>query len=359
MRFINIVDTASSLNFGVWNAAVINAGVLKEKGVKTELWYSGEKQVTSEDVIPVNFSDPGYKTLESLILTRQLNPDNDLIITSGVWRFPTKWGAFLKAKGFQWIFVPQGMLEPWPLRQKWLKKKIYFSLVEKRQAINATVIRAVSKPEEINLKRLFPNNRIEYIPNGVQVTSKNINHRLKRRNVTGYLFLSRLHHKKNIIALAQAWVSSKLNNNPLFQLIIAGPDQGELIKLQQTLSMSGNMSYVGLVKGATKEALFDNATFYVLPSFSEGLPSALLEAMASGIIPIITEGCNFPDVFEHKIGVKITTEKSSIQYALENTSLWDSDTILEKSRQCRELIQSEYSLEAVTNKQIRIYQESN
>ena len=355
MRFINIVDSASTFNFGVWNAAVINAGLLKDAGIKTELWYMGVDKVALPDVDAINITDPGYKALEILISTRQLHADQDIIITSGVWRYPTRWGAFLKAKGFQWIFVPQGMLEPWPLKQKWLQKKIYFNILEKHLARKATLIRAVSKPEVKNLKRFFPRNRIEFIPNGVQAANKNIKGTDILPKVTGYLFLSRLHHKKNVVALAKAWVSSKLNNDPLFQLTIAGPDQGELAKLQPIISSSGNLRYVGVVKGAAKDSLFNESTFYILPSFSEGLPSALLEAMARGIIPIITEGCNFPDVFEHDLGIRITTEKLSIQLGLEDSSAWDYGTIAEKSRQCRNLIQSQYSLEAVTRRQLQAY----
>jgi glycosyltransferase involved in cell wall biosynthesis len=354
VRFINLVDSVSKLNFGVWNAAVINANSLKNFGVETELWYPGEDPDSIADVTTIKIADTGYKTLDKLVAERRLEPDQDVIITSGMWRYPTKWGSYLNARGFQWILVPQGMLEPWPLRQKRIQKKLYFNLVEKYLARKANVIRAVSKPEAKNLAMIFPKSRIEYIPNGVK-TDQVKDTKTPLTVLKRYLFLSRLHHKKNIISLAHAWITSDLNNNPLVELTIAGPDQGELAKLQTIISSSENIKYAGIVSGSAKDNLFADATFFILPSFSEGLPSSLLEAMSQGAIPIITEGCNCPDVFELELGVKITTEISSIRQALEDTAQWLPETINARAAKCRNLIVSEYSIEAVTKKQVEVY----
>lgn len=354
MRFINIVDSVSNLNFGVWNAAIINAVTLKDFGVETELWYLGEEPASPLMIPTVRIADSSYRTLDSLILERKLNQKKDLIVTSGIWRYPSKWGAYLSAKGFQWILVPQGMLEPWPLTQKWLQKKIYFNLVEKNLASKANIIRAVSKPEAKNLSRIFPHSRIEFIPNGVEIRDT-IEKKAPGKKLMTYLFLSRLHHKKNVISLVEAWISSSLNNNPDAELIIAGPDQGELVKVQATISGSQNARYVGVVHGSSKERLFEDATFYVLPSFSEGMPSSLLEAMSYGVIPIITEGCNLPDVGDLGIGKVVTTDVSSIRQALHDTAQWQQNMINEHSDKCKNLISKEYSIDAVTRKQISVY----
>lgn len=77
--------------------------------------------------------------------------------------------------------------------------------------------------------------------------------------------------------------------------------------------------------------------------------------MEQGLIPFITEECNFPDVFEKDLGVLITTDKMNIKQALESTSTWDSYIIRDKSARSRELILEQYSLKAITQKQISVY----
>lgn len=354
-RIINLIDSVDAINIGIWSSVIVNSSLLPTASVRSELYFP-EARFEDKTVNAIQLSETSIKKLHEVIRNENLNADTDLIITHGLWHYPSRWGYNLKKMGFKWIYVPHGMLEPWPLQQKWLKKKVYFNLIERRLAKHADLIRAVSKPEAKNLARLFPGKRIEFIPNGVKV-DKNLPpiDISSRQDCTRYLFLSRLHHKKNILALCEAWVASSLNNKPDFEFIIAGPDQGELEKLQTIIASSGNIKYLGGVFGPEKEALFQRCIFYILPSFSEGLPSALLEAMANGLIPIITEGCNFPDVFENDLGVKVTTDKNSIKEALEQSSSWTNDTIQDKSQRGRALIVDQYSLEAVTEKQMEIY----
>jgi glycosyltransferase involved in cell wall biosynthesis len=354
-RIINIVDSVSELNYGIWNAAIVNSGLLKRHNISVELWHPDPLLSSIENATSVRLSGTSLGNLKQLIKERRLNPKEDTIITHGVWHYTSKWGSYLRSKGFNWVIVPQGMLEPWPLQQKWLKKKLYFNLVERRLITRADIIRAVSKSEAVNLSKMFPLNRIEFIPNGVKVHSYNENRTVEARKITKYLFLSRLHHKKNILALTHAWIESKLNNDPGFRLLIAGPDQGELEKILPVIAATTNIEYVGPVFGSDKEALFSESTFYVLPSFSEGLPSSLLEAMASGLIPIISEGCNLPEVFDRQLGVIISTNKTNIKEKLEYTSEWTLDRIREKADLCKAFIRSEYSIEAITKKQIELY----
>ncbi|MHA4843859.1 glycosyltransferase [Flavitalea antarctica] len=356
MRLINIVDSVSDLNFGVWNAAIINAGLLKLHGIKSELWHPGSHNGHSRDenVTFIQIIDGSLNSLRNLIAERALTPAEDIIVTSGVWQYPTKWGAALKKMGFRWIFVPQGMLEPWPLRHKWLKKKIYFHFVEKWLIQKADMIRAVSAPEQENLQKIFPRSRVIFIPNGV-LTGRQTNKEFLPSGVVRFLFLSRLHSKKNVFGLVKAWIISKLNNNPGFQLLIAGPDQGELQKIQPYINQSNNISYVGTVSGKAKKDIFDLCDFYILPSFSEGLPSSMLEAMATGLIPIISSGCNFPDLKIHNIGLEVTTDVDDIRRGIEDAACWNAARISDSSRKAKKLIEEKYSIGAVTSMQIDLF----
>ncbi|RYY15234.1 MAG: hypothetical protein EOO04_28930, partial [Chitinophagaceae bacterium] len=157
------------MNYGIWHAAVVNASALAALNYTVELWFPTEMPAITNAVTAVRLPGTDHSVLTKLIEERNLDPRKDIIITHGVWNYPTRWGHRLKQLGYRWIYVPQGMLEPWPLQQKWLKKKIYFTLVEQRLAKTADLIRAVAKPEMNNLRRFFPSSDIRFIPNGVKV----------------------------------------------------------------------------------------------------------------------------------------------------------------------------------------------
>jgi glycosyltransferase involved in cell wall biosynthesis len=220
-------------------------------------------------------------------------------------------------------------------------------------AKKADLIKAVSRPESISLQAFFSPAKISFIPNGVTVGQDP--DLQSKQPIRRYLFLSRLHAKKNVVALAAAWTRSTLNNDKTCELLIAGPDQGELEKLSPYLRQSTNVKYIGSVYDDQKSELLRQCSFYILPSFSEGLPTALLEAMGYGLIPIITENCNLPEVFSNALGIKITTEEDDIKKELEQTTLWDTQKISSTGMRAKQFVANNYSLEAITNVQVSIF----
>jgi glycosyltransferase involved in cell wall biosynthesis len=354
MRVINIVDSVDKVNYGIWHAAIVNADILARHGIETELWYPDSTFKSPENVKAIGLPILTINELKNKITDRKLDPSKDIIVTHGSWRYPTRWGAWLKEKGFHWVYVPQGMLEPWSMKQKLLKKKIYYNLFEKRLVLKADFIRAVSFPESGNLKRLMPNTQVKFIPNGVQV--EEITPKASGEDkICRYLFLSRLHNKKNVVAIANAWLQSRLNNNPKYEFLIAGPDQGELEKLEPLIIQSQNIKYIGSVYGEQKMNVMTSCTFYILPSFSEGLPSSLLEAMSVGLLPIVSEGCNFPEVFTQQLGIKVGTTIESIKNVLEETLSWNEQQIHATALKVAQYIKDHYSIESISAIQIDLF----
>jgi len=78
-----------------------------------------------------------------------------------------------------------------------------------------------------------------------------------------------------------------------------GPEEARLKRYAQALGIASRVSFVGGVFGPEKVNLFAQADVFILPSYSEGLPYALLEAMAAGIPVIATPVGAIPDVVAH------------------------------------------------------------
>lgn len=101
------------------------------------------------------------------------------------------------------------------------------------------------------------------------------------------IFLSRVEAYKGIFELLEAFVILK-GKYPDFELIIAGNGDEHQNLLNQVKEHDiKDVKFVGYVKDAEKYRLLSSGDIFVFPSYSEGMPNAVLEAMAIGL-PIIT-----------------------------------------------------------------------
>ena len=343
---IHVVNDLTLINFGIWNAALFGSSYLNEKyKVKTCIIVCQRKESQSSVSVPVIFAEGSSATqIISKLNELKFNLSESILVTHGCWQRPTRLGYQLRKKGGKWIYSPHGMLEPWSLRNHWLKKTIYFHLIEKKYFAKADGVRAVSKTEGINLKHLLKR-EINVIENGVVVPILNS----KSNGTLQFLFMARLHFKKGLVPLVMAW--HKVMRGVSAKLVVAGPDEGELEKIQPLLS--GSIEYVGPVYGEDKKRILEQSHYYLLPSLSEGFPTSVVEAMSYGLIPIISEGCNFPEVFENKLGYRAEPNEESLVRILNEIKEKAFDYKL--SQRNRDFIEENYSEAAIANKLHSMY----
>lgn len=351
-NIINVVSNVSKVNMGVWKAALVGSATLLQNGVSSFLCVCDNSPADTEALSPPGISTVFLSTgkicsenLIKWISQKSLSPENSIVITHGSWLMPTKLGRLLSDRGYCWIYVPQGMLEPWSMNQSRLKKKLYLLLFEKPLVKKADVIRAVSKSEKSNLRSLL-NRDSDLIENGVAVppyARKPDTHPLQ------YVFMARLHFKKGIVPLVKQWNIVMTNINA--KLIIAGTDEGELQKIKPYLK--GNIEYIGPVYGVEKTTLLRNSHYYFLPSYSEGFPSSVLEAMSYGMIPLISGGCNFSEVFESDLGYKVEPDDESIHQRL--ILLKNKEFDHDKSMKNHAFVEKYYSESAIGKKLFSLY----
>lgn len=99
------------------------------------------------------------------------------------------------------------------------------------------------------------------------------------------LFLARMEKEKGIFELIDSF---KLLNQkiPNLELVLAGKGTS-YNDVVNYVGSNKNIKFVGHIEGEAKAILFAQSDIYCLPSYSEGLPVSVLEAMAFGL-PIIT-----------------------------------------------------------------------
>ena len=107
------------------------------------------------------------------------------------------------------------------------------------------------------------------------------------------LYLGRIHPKKGLVGLVRAWKRVQMTaEGQGWCLVVAGWDQcghaSQLSALVHELSLDRSVRLVGPQFDRNKDATFHAVDAFILPSFSEGLPVAVLEAWSHGLPVLMT-----------------------------------------------------------------------
>jgi poly(glycerol-phosphate) alpha-glucosyltransferase len=134
------------------------------------------------------------------------------------------------------------------------------------------------------------------------------------------LFISRLHPKKGLENLLQAW-ANLAQGNQKWCLVIAGWGDKEyaqsLNNLVADLQIDRSVIFTGPLFESEKHKAFSHADAFILPSLSEGLPMAILEAWSYKVPVLITPACNLPEGYQAQAAIKIEPNPSAIEAGLQ------------------------------------------
>ncbi len=154
----------------------------------------------------------------------------------------------------------------------------------------AAVVTAISREHQRLAHKTLPSIRIPVIPNGVDMDAffPSASH----TEPVNVLCVGRLIERKGQHHLLRAFARLRQSNetSPM-QLTLVGTGDAEdfLKQLAIQLDIANHVSFAGAVPRERMPELYRQADIFVLPSQSEGMSMALLEAMASGLPVIVTD----------------------------------------------------------------------
>lgn len=292
--------------------------------------------------------------------------DLDLMHLHGLWNFTSLVALKWKKRFARPLVVsPHGMLDPWALAHSGWKKKIALSLFQREVLQSAMCLHALNLMEAEAIRSLGFGVPIAIIPNGApEFIGSNAANALSspqadRRRIL--LYLGRLHKKKGIRELIEAWAILK-KTHPMvaanWAIQIAGWSEGGyehvLKDAIQQHRLENEVKLVGPVFGSSKDAVLRNASAFVLPSFSEGLPMSILEAWSYELPVFMTHECNLPESFLNGAAIEITTNPSQMASALAN-NLMKEDLLKNAGRIGKIITQERYSWDSVSDQYRALY----
>jgi poly(glycerol-phosphate) alpha-glucosyltransferase len=238
------------------------------------------------------------------------------------------------------------MLEPWVLSRSRVKKWLVHRLFEDRNFARAKLWRALTTKEADQIRVAGIKAQIIVLPNGLDLAMFPYGERTPSEKKT-LLFLGRLHPKKGLSLLIHAWASLITHSGSRgWRLLIVGPDENgherEIRSLITKLGVERSVSVEGPVEGSRKQLIYRTSHAFVLTSYSEGLPMAVLEALASGLPVLISEACNLPEVVNCGAGWLCGQDLTSVCKGLDGLMSSDDEELHERGLCGRKLVESKY-----------------
>ena len=314
-------------------------------------WCAGEDLLPADELrrrgVAVELIGPCFKTLawhrHIAPTIRQQVTSSDVVHVHGVWEEIQHQAAkACRRAAIPYVMLPQGMLDPWSLAQRRMKKAVYL-FCRLRRDLNGAAAMHFTTDIECDLVaplRLAP--RIIIEPLGVDLAEfENLPPRgtfrgrfpqLGQRRIL--LFLSRLHYKKGLDLLLTAFARVR---TPDIVLVLAGPVEAAYrAQLEQIIAAQGledAVVFTGMLHGAERIAALAEAELFVLPSHQENFGIAVVEALAAGTPVLISNQVNiWRSVVEAGVGAAVAT---NVDVLAQELARWLRDPALRAAAAAR------------------------
>ena len=257
------------------------------------------------------------------------------------------------------VVAPRGMLEPWALNHRKLKKKLAWVLYQERDLEKATAFHATAQSEADSIRRLGFNQPIAVIPNGVhlpQITTDQLKNSGSNTEKKTVLFLSRINPKKGLPMLLDAWGRLAPAD---WRLVIAGnDDSNHLPVIERKINEQGlgeRVVIAGPLFGEAKQAAYRNADLFVLPSYSENFGIVVAEALGFGLPVLTTTGCPWQELQTHKCGWWVEPTPAGIETALNEALRKTNEELSSMGRRGRRLVEKNYQWSGIAERMLEFY----
>lgn len=263
--------------------------------------------------------------------------------------------------------TPHSAMDPWALSQSKAKKWVADNLLGYRAVLKqAAFFHALTAVEAEHVAAFVPGAKTHIVPNGVFLEEFSPlpepgAFRAKVPALEGkpfILFLSRLHYKKGLDYLADAF-KIVAAQHPTVMLAVVGPDGGALADFNTRIAAANLQSRVhvhGPVYGKDKFAAYIDAACFCLPSRMEGFSIAITEALACGNPVVISKGCNFPEVADVDAGYVVDLSAQNVADACLKV-LSDPAHAAAQGKRGREMVIDRFTWPSISARLVNYYQQ--
>ena len=323
MRVLHVIPSVSRQSGGPSQAILPMCRALRDKGVDVLLAttdsgvddLSALECITSYEGLPVIFFPKQlgesfkYSRPFSLWLDKTV-ASYDLLHIHAVFNHACIAAARAsRANHVPYIVRPLGTLDPWSMKQKSLRKKVFWQVGIKRMLTDAAAIHYTARNEQLVVEESLRLNHGVVVPLGVDLKaidapksdSNSFEQSAALPEHPYVLVLSRLLPTKGLDLLLDAFLSlTERREFQSWRLVLAGEGPADYVaslKQQAAGPRGKSVVFPGWLDGEKKEAALMNASLLALPSYHENFGLCVMESLACGIPVLISPHVNLaPDI---------------------------------------------------------------
>jgi len=254
-----------------------------------------------------------------------------------------------------YVVSTHGMLRPWALAYKPLKKRVARWLYQDHLLNNASCIMAASEIELDGLRQAGFKNSIAVVPIGIDSSIPE----LPRTIPTSpriVLCLSRIHPKKGLIHAIEAWNALRPKG---WRLNIVGPSECKhreaLEGIVNTYGLQNEITFFDPVYGVSKYQLFYDADFFLLPTYGENFGVVVAEALACKLPVLTTVGTPWKELIARRCGWFIDIGTAPLIEALEQVFKTEIAELKRMGERGHQWVVQEFQWQKISRQSIAVY----
>ncbi|MGV3552654.1 glycosyltransferase [Rhizobium sp.] len=368
------LPTISPLGGGVAEAARLHVKALAAAGfdeisvhtLDSRMDKVDPKQWAAATLYQHSVIGPMSYSLAPSMVSSLMKAKPDVVHVHGVWQFHcAAVHAWSMMTGKPYVVSPHGMLEPWIRARSPGLKKAVSALYQNRFLRKAGGFHLLTEKEGSDVAEFLSGQPAPIIPNFAEPFIDDGQKpgwwKPEHEGRAIYLFLGRLHEKKGVMELMDAWARLSAEDTGFRDgsaLVFCGWNdgiEGFEAKVTELNSRFGNVLFAGPQYGPDKNRSMGAAKFFLLPSKSEGLPMAILEAWAAGVPAIMSPECNLDIGFARGAAFRTGFTAETIYPSLKAAHAVSDGDWREASAKAKALVAEKYSEASVRDGLLSLY----
>lgn len=308
------------------------------------------KALANDALTPYGYSHNMQQFLKHL--------DYDIYHTNGMWMYCNHATCCIaRKKNKPYIITPHGMLYPQALARSAWKKKLMLTIGGVNKDLKlADCIHCTCMEEMKHYRDLGYKNPVAVIPNPVPIPSF-IDELTSERKIKRIGFLGRLHPRKNVEALLDAWImlGTKVKDA---QLVIMGKGDfayEKMLKEKVKESEMMNVEFAGFVNGRDKFERLASLTALCVPSDFENFGMIVTEALSVGTPVIASLGTPWQELNARHCGYWVSNDVQTLAETIEQVLSLPEDEIQRMGENGKRLVQEKYQDTQVARMMQQLY----
>jgi glycosyltransferase involved in cell wall biosynthesis len=282
-----------------------------------------------------------------------------ILHTHGLWLAPNIYPARTKRRArarVKIVHSPRGMLGTAALAISAYKKKLCWLIAQRAALSLADCIHATAFSEYHEIRGAGLSNPVAVIPNGIDLPDLGWAPRVRNEdNVV--LSLGRIHPKKGLDRLLQAWVGVE-REFPKWRLRIVGPSEIDHDQQLRALAIELGLQRVsieGPIYGAEKTAAMRGADLFVLSTLNENFGLTVAESLAVETPVISTKGAPWAGLESERCGWWIDQGVEPLRFALRTAIEAPHEQRIEMGKRGRSWMAREFGWDRVAAEMCDVY----